>query len=148
MNSPETQSRHSVQRMVRRLWHVLRPHKHSIYVRCLDCHTWGVNIPDDSECGNCRSRNTVEYYPCGSPNPNPTEPLTPRELAAVNKKRDEIAASQRVGPEGLMYPTLSLCCYYAKSESLHRWCLHKFCVCPCHSANHNYQPQNETTTLL
>jgi len=42
-------------------------HTHSLYVRCLDCQTFGINMPtrfiDAAECGNCKSINTVKYYP-------------------------------------------------------------------------------------
>ncbi len=62
---------HWLRRLVRRLVHVVKPHHHSIYVRCLDCDKWGINLPDNTECGNCRSHNTVEYYPCGSPSWRP-----------------------------------------------------------------------------
>lgn len=60
-----------VQRLVRRLWRVITPHRHSIYTRCFDCQMWGINFPDDPKCGNCGSTNTVEYYPTGSPSPLP-----------------------------------------------------------------------------
>jgi ribosomal protein S27E len=42
-------------------------HSHSLYVHCLDCHTWGISMPshflDTDPCGNCRSLQTVKYYP-------------------------------------------------------------------------------------
>lgn len=42
-------------------------HSHSLYTLCLDCHTWGIDFPTEfaqaSECGNCKSINTVKYYP-------------------------------------------------------------------------------------
>jgi hypothetical protein len=42
-------------------------HSHSLYVYCLNCHTFGINLPtrfmDAAECGNCRSMETVKYYP-------------------------------------------------------------------------------------
>lgn len=57
-----------LQRLVRRLWRVITPHRHSIYTKCFDCQMWGINLPDDPKCGNCGSTNTCEYYPTGSPN--------------------------------------------------------------------------------
>jgi hypothetical protein len=53
-------------------------------------------------------------------------------LAVVNLERDKIASSQTEGPDGLMYPILSLCCYHAERVSIHRMCRQKLCACPCH----------------
>ena len=55
------------------------------------------------------------------------------ELREINSQRDEIKRSQRRGPDGLLYPILSLCCYYAESERVHRSCLQALCACPCHA---------------
>lgn len=42
-------------------------HTHSLYVHCLDCHMFGINMPtrfmDAAQCGNCQSMQTVKYYP-------------------------------------------------------------------------------------
>lgn len=42
-------------------------HTHSLYTHCLDCKTFGINMPsrfmDAVECGNCGSLRTVKYYP-------------------------------------------------------------------------------------
>jgi hypothetical protein len=35
---------------------------HSVFTWCKDCHSEGVNIPFNDECGNCSSKNTVRYY--------------------------------------------------------------------------------------
>jgi rRNA maturation endonuclease Nob1 len=35
---------------------------HSVFTWCKDCHSEGVNIPLNDECGNCGSKNTVRYY--------------------------------------------------------------------------------------
>lgn len=36
--------------------------KHSVYTWCFDCCTYGCNMPNNYECGNCGSKNTVKYY--------------------------------------------------------------------------------------
>ena len=36
--------------------------KHTVFTWCKDCHSEGVNIPFNDECGNCGSKNTVRYY--------------------------------------------------------------------------------------
>lgn len=45
----------------------IHEHTHSLYTHCLDCFMFGIDMPtrfiDASECGNCRSINTVKYYP-------------------------------------------------------------------------------------
>ena len=53
-------------------------------------------------------------------------------IASINSQRDAVAGTQRAGPDGLMYPILSLCCYYASSARVHKACTAKLCVCPCH----------------
>ncbi len=35
---------------------------HSVFTWCKDCHSEGINIPFNDECGNCGSKNTVRYY--------------------------------------------------------------------------------------
>ena len=55
---------------LRRIWYVLRSPRHSVYVHCPICWTWGVNFPGDPVCGNCGYTPCVEYYPCGSPDEN------------------------------------------------------------------------------
>lgn len=35
---------------------------HSVFTRCFDCSTWGVGLHGCNSCGNCNSKNTVEYY--------------------------------------------------------------------------------------
>ena len=35
---------------------------HSVFTWCKDCHSEGVNIHFNDECGNCGSKNTVRYY--------------------------------------------------------------------------------------
>lgn len=35
---------------------------HSVYTKCLDCLTVGVNLPYNNTCGNCGSENTIRYY--------------------------------------------------------------------------------------
>ncbi len=57
----------TLKRFIRRLWRVLTPHQHSIYIHCFECHAWGVNMPDDGKCSNCGSLHTSEYYPTGFP---------------------------------------------------------------------------------
>ena len=55
-------------------------------------------------------------------------------LAEVNHQRDKVATKQEEGPDGLKYPILSLCCFYAQSERIHRLCLQRLCACPCHTS--------------
>lgn len=42
-------------------------HTHSLWVRCLSCQMWGIDMPTPfkqaAECGNCKSVHTVKYYP-------------------------------------------------------------------------------------
>ena len=42
-------------------------HTHSLYVHCLSCRTWGIDMPTPfvqaAQCGNCGSMETVKYYP-------------------------------------------------------------------------------------
>lgn len=42
-------------------------HTHSLYTHCLECYSWGIDMPlpfeKAAECGNCRSMHTVKYYP-------------------------------------------------------------------------------------
>lgn len=42
-------------------------HSHSLYVHCLSCNMFGINMPTRFEvasiCGNCGSLETVKYYP-------------------------------------------------------------------------------------
>jgi hypothetical protein len=42
-------------------------HTHSLWVRCLNCQMWGIDLPtrfiDAAVCGNCGSLETVKYYP-------------------------------------------------------------------------------------
>lgn len=38
-------------------------HSHSVYVRCKDCLTFGIPMPNEYQCGNCSSHNTVSYNP-------------------------------------------------------------------------------------
>lgn len=54
------------------------------------------------------------------------------ELRALNQRRDEVRRIQTIGPDGLRYPILSLCCFYAESEGVHRSCTADLCACPCH----------------
>ena len=35
---------------------------HSVYTLCFECHSWGVNLPLNHQCGNCNSNDTVTYY--------------------------------------------------------------------------------------
>lgn len=35
---------------------------HSVYTRCFVCHSWGVNLPLNHQCGNCNSNETTVYY--------------------------------------------------------------------------------------
>jgi len=57
--------RRQVDAFVRRFVHIIKPQKHSIYTRCMDCKTFGIGYEHDCFCGNCGSQNTIEYYPCG-----------------------------------------------------------------------------------
>lgn len=47
----------------------MRPHQHdfSLFLRCLNCHIWGIPLPqqhyDGSLCGNCGALETVAYFP-------------------------------------------------------------------------------------
>ncbi len=36
-------------------------HRHSVYVRCTDCLMFGTPLPEEFQCGNCQSMNTVSY---------------------------------------------------------------------------------------
>ena len=36
--------------------------QHSVYTHCLNCHSWGINGPFGTECGNCLSNDTLTYY--------------------------------------------------------------------------------------
>jgi hypothetical protein len=38
-------------------------HEHSLFLRCLNCNIWGTPMPGDTECGNCGSFETVQYFP-------------------------------------------------------------------------------------
>lgn len=42
-------------------------HTHSLFVRCLNCYTFGTPQPTPllqaAQCGNCHGYNTVKYYP-------------------------------------------------------------------------------------
>lgn len=42
-------------------------HTHIVYVRCLNCCMFGINLPIEfiqaAKCGNCGSMETVKYYP-------------------------------------------------------------------------------------
>ena len=42
-------------------------HTHSLWVRCLTCYMWGIDMPTPfikgAICGNCSSSHTVKYYP-------------------------------------------------------------------------------------
>lgn len=36
---------------------------HSVYVHCISCGTWGVNMPLEKTCGNCsKDTDTYVYY--------------------------------------------------------------------------------------
>lgn len=52
---------------IRRLVAIILSHKGSIYTKCLSCGSWGINTPGEFDCGNCGSKHTIEYYPCGRP---------------------------------------------------------------------------------
>lgn len=69
-----------MQNTVRRIIYVLKPHDHSVYAWCPECHGWGINMPNDSQCGNCGGMQCVEYYPTGTPSNNRAR-WTPRLLA-------------------------------------------------------------------
>ena len=36
--------------------------KNSIYTYCYDCKMFGINIPNNKQCGNCNSNDTILYY--------------------------------------------------------------------------------------
>jgi hypothetical protein len=42
-------------------------HTHSLYVHCLDCRKFGIDMPtrfvDATQCGNCLSMHTYKMYP-------------------------------------------------------------------------------------
>lgn len=42
-------------------------HTHSLFVRCLNCWMFGIDLPtqfiEAAICGNCLSSETVKYYP-------------------------------------------------------------------------------------
>ena len=46
---------------------IAHSHTHSLFVRCLACKTFGIDMPTEFtqavECGNCGSLETVKYYP-------------------------------------------------------------------------------------
>lgn len=35
---------------------------HSVYTLCFKCHSWGINLPHNHNCGNCNSTDTTTYY--------------------------------------------------------------------------------------
>lgn len=36
--------------------------EHSVYVKCGQCGTFGVNMPLDNKCGNCGYEKCITYY--------------------------------------------------------------------------------------
>ena len=38
-------------------------HEHSVYTRCLECQSWGINLPGETRCGNCSAEGCVLYVP-------------------------------------------------------------------------------------
>ena len=38
-------------------------HEHSVYTRCLECQSWGINLPGETRCGNCSAEGGVLYVP-------------------------------------------------------------------------------------
>ena len=50
-------------RTVQRIQGIIKPNKHSIFIYCWNCLSWGINFQDDFKCGNCGSWRTTEYYP-------------------------------------------------------------------------------------
>lgn len=63
--------------------------------------------------------------------------MTAQELTKINRQRDEMVSRQTEGPDGLMYPILSLCCAYAESGRVHAACRQRLCECPCHAAGNS-----------
>ena len=57
-----------VTRFFRRFKAIWLTPKSSVYTKCQDCGSWGICFPDEHICGNCRSGNTIEYYPCARNN--------------------------------------------------------------------------------
>ena len=41
---------------------LINKNEHSVYIHCLNCFTFGVNMPFEKECGNCGSHETLTYY--------------------------------------------------------------------------------------
>lgn len=46
-----------------RLIGIIKKHKHNIFIKCLECGSYGTNIPNDFQCQQCGSFRTTEYYP-------------------------------------------------------------------------------------
>jgi hypothetical protein len=38
-------------------------HEHSVYTRCSECQSWGINLPGETRCGNCSAEGGVLYVP-------------------------------------------------------------------------------------
>ena len=44
-------------------WPYKHEHDHSVYTRCLECKSWGINLPSETRCGNCSAEAGVLYVP-------------------------------------------------------------------------------------
>lgn len=42
---------------------VSHEHEHSVYTRCSECQSWGINLPGETRCGNCSAEGGVLYVP-------------------------------------------------------------------------------------
>jgi ribosomal protein S27E len=80
-------------------------HSHSLYVRCLDCQVFGINLPtlftEVSACGNCGSLNTVKYYPACcifSDRRRSSAPALIRALRVAMAERDEAISIANLNP--------------------------------------------------
>lgn len=86
-------------------------HTHSLYVRCLSCQMFGINLPtkfsEAAVCGNCFSLETVKYYPpcCIVNDRESVKPLLDKLEEAV-KVIDRIDKTLRV-PAAEYVPAIS-----------------------------------------
>jgi len=41
----------------------IHEHTHSVYTLCLECKSWGINLPGETRCGNCSAESGILYVP-------------------------------------------------------------------------------------
>jgi hypothetical protein len=66
---------------------------HSIYVYCLSCSSWGVNLPGNKCCANCGSSETVEYYPISRDQLDAMEEQNESFLEQINDLSSELTST-------------------------------------------------------